>query len=99
MAVIEGPDFAAVETTALFHCAANSYPTSDFTWWFNGSQVGNMSTFTTASLTFNMSGEYTCVASNNVTGGMSSATKMLTVVGKGLMLIPLYKGIQLKRQD
>lgn len=91
MAMIEGPDFAEVGTTALFHCSANSYPTCDFTWWFNGSEVANTSTFTTASLSFNMSGLYTCVASNNVTGGRSSATRMLTVVGKGLMLIPLLQ--------
>lgn len=85
-AVITGPDFAEVGTRALLNCSANSYPPSGFTWWFNGSEVGNTLTFRTASLSLNMSGEYTCVASNNVTGGNSSATEMLTVIGKRLML-------------
>lgn len=88
-AVITGPDSAEVGTRALLNCSADSYPPSGFTWWFNGSEVGNMSTFRTASLSLNMSGEYTCVASNNVTGGNSSATKTLTVNSKRLMLVLL----------
>lgn len=90
-AVITGPDFAEVGSTALFNCSANSYPPSGFTWWFNSSKVANTSMFRTASLSFSMSGEYTCVASNDVTGENSSTTKMLTVVGKRLMLTPLLQ--------
>lgn len=37
---------------------------------------------TTAPLSFNMSGAYTCVAYNDATGGNSSSTVVLTVVGK-----------------
>lgn len=38
--------------------------------------------FTTPPLSFNMSGEYTCVAYNDVTGGKNSTSTVLTVVGK-----------------
>lgn len=80
--VITGPEFAEIGTTAHFNCSANSYPPSTFTWWFNGSEVANSSMLTTAPLSFNMSGAYTCVAHNDVTGGNRSTTVVLTVVGK-----------------
>ncbi|TWW78978.1 Carcinoembryonic antigen-related cell adhesion molecule 5 [Takifugu flavidus] len=78
--VITGPEFAEIGTTAHFNCSANSYPPSTFTWWFNGSEVANSSMLTTAPLSFNMSGAYTCVAHNDVTGGNRSTTVVLTVV-------------------
>lgn len=76
---ISGPAFAETGFTAVFHCYAESVPPSQYSWWFNGSEVANTSVFTTAPLTVNMSGEYTCVAYNNVTGMNSSSSKMLTV--------------------
>lgn len=78
--VIYGPAFAETGHYAVFHCYAMSTPPSQFSWWFNGSNVANSSMFTTDPLTFNMSGEYTCMAYNNVTRKMSSSSKMLTVI-------------------
>lgn len=76
---------------AHFNCSANSYPPSMFTWWFNGSEVANTSMLITAPLSLNMSGEYTCMAYNDVTGGNSSNTKTLTVIGNRLTLISLLQ--------
>ncbi|XP_042345094.1 carcinoembryonic antigen-related cell adhesion molecule 5-like [Plectropomus leopardus] len=78
--MIRGPAFAEMGHYATFYCSATSEPPSYFSWWFDGNNVGNNSTYTTDRLSFNMSGEYTCKAHNNVTGKNSSSSKMLTVI-------------------
>lgn len=66
---------------AVFHCSAASMPASTYTWWFDGSLVANTSEFIAGPLSFNMSGEYTCMAHNHVTGMNSTNSTMLTVLG------------------
>ncbi|XP_076593549.1 carcinoembryonic antigen-related cell adhesion molecule 1 [Chaetodon auriga] len=78
--VIDGTAFAETGRTAVFQCSAKSRPPSQFSWWFNGSEVANTSVFSTGPLSFNMSGEYTCMAYNNVTGKNSTNSKTLTVI-------------------
>ncbi|XP_070767908.1 carcinoembryonic antigen-related cell adhesion molecule 1 [Enoplosus armatus] len=78
--MIDSPDFAETGHNAVFRCSAMSMPPSQFSWWFNGSKVGNTSVFTTGLLSFNMSGYYTCMAYNSVTGKNSTNSKMLTVI-------------------
>lgn len=80
--IIQGPAYAETGRTVDFECSAKSMPPSNFTWWFNGSEVANTSMLTTGPLSLTMSGEYTCVAYNAVTGKNSSNSKMLKVVGK-----------------
>ncbi|KAG8009939.1 Hemicentin-1 [Nibea albiflora] len=78
--VIDGPAFAETGQTAVFSCSALSMPPSQFSWWFNGSEVANTSVFTTDPLSLNMSGEYACMAYNYLTGRNSTSSKMLTVI-------------------
>ncbi|XP_035479023.1 carcinoembryonic antigen-related cell adhesion molecule 1 [Scophthalmus maximus] len=78
--VITGPTFVETGQIATFKCSAISEPPSQFSWWFNGTKVANTSMFTTDCLSLNMSGEYTCMAYNNVTERNSTTSKMLTVV-------------------
>ncbi|XP_039661098.1 carcinoembryonic antigen-related cell adhesion molecule 5-like isoform X4 [Perca fluviatilis] len=78
--MIEGPAFAETGHYAVFQCSAMSMPPSQFTWWFNGSQVSNTSMFKTDLLSLNMSGEYTCMAYNYMTKQNSTNSKMLTVI-------------------
>lgn len=78
--VIKAPSYAETKQQVLFDCSAHSVPPSQYSWWFNGSQVADTSTFRTSPLTYNMSGEYTCMAHNNVTGKNSTNSKMLTVI-------------------
>lgn len=78
---IYGPAFAETGYHATFSCSATSLPPSHFSWWFNGSEVANTSVFTTDPLSLNMSGEYTCMAHNYVTGKNSTSSTMLTVIG------------------
>ncbi|KAM7383227.1 hypothetical protein PAMP_002898 [Pampus punctatissimus] len=75
-----GPSFAETGRYATFNCSAISVPTSNLSWWFNGSLMANTSVFTTGILSLNMSGEYTCVAYNYVTGKNSTKSMMLTVI-------------------
>ncbi|KAK9514052.1 hypothetical protein VZT92_027541 [Zoarces viviparus] len=78
--MIHGPAFAETGQYAVFHCSAMSMPPSQFSWWFNGSNVANSSVFTTDVLSLNMGGEITCMAYNNVMGKNITKTKMLTVI-------------------
>lgn len=78
--IIYGPAYAETGSTAVFNCSAKSMPPSNFTWWFNRSEVANTSMLTTGPLYLNMSGEYICMAHNSVTGKNSSNSMMLTVV-------------------
>ncbi|XP_039974725.1 carcinoembryonic antigen-related cell adhesion molecule 1 [Xiphias gladius] len=78
--VIYGPKFAVTGGFATFNCSAMSVPPSQFSWWFNGTKVASSSVFTTGLLSLNMSGEYTCMAYNNVTVKNSTISKMFTVI-------------------
>ncbi|XP_008288307.1 carcinoembryonic antigen-related cell adhesion molecule 1 [Stegastes partitus] len=78
--MVYGPAFAETGRYAIFNCSAMSVPPSHYTWWFNGSMVANTSMLTVGPLSFNMTGEYTCMAHNNVTGKNSTKSTMLTVI-------------------
>ncbi|XP_053289449.1 carcinoembryonic antigen-related cell adhesion molecule 1 [Pleuronectes platessa] len=78
--VISGPRYAETGDVATFNCSSMSVPSSRFSWWFNGTEVSNTSMFTSEPLLLSMSGEYTCMAYNHVTGKNSSVSTMLTVV-------------------
>lgn len=77
-----GPAFTETGYMISFYCYAESRPVSRFSWWFNGSEVANTPWFYTYPVSFNMSGEYTCVAYNNVTGKNSTNSVTLTVIGE-----------------
>uniref|UniRef100_A0A3Q1IZK3 Ig-like domain-containing protein n=1 Tax=Anabas testudineus TaxID=64144 RepID=A0A3Q1IZK3_ANATE len=87
MATIMGPNAATTGDNINLTCYASSYPSSIYTWYFNGSVVANTPLYVTPPLTTNMTGIYTCVAYNNITGLNSTANQMLTVVGKTGMVI------------
>nr|XP_046170530.1 carcinoembryonic antigen-related cell adhesion molecule 6-like isoform X3 [Oncorhynchus gorbuscha] len=57
-------------------------PPSQFSWFFNGSQVVTGSVYETGPLTLASHGDYTCVAFNNITGRNSTVSKMLTIIGE-----------------
>ncbi|XP_005464014.1 hemicentin-1 [Oreochromis niloticus] len=77
---VYGPAFAETGHQAVFNCSAESVPPSTFYWWFNGSIVANTSNYTTDVLSLSMSGEYKCMAINNVTGKNSTNSTTLTVI-------------------
>lgn len=85
MATIIGPSEAQTGDIVTLKCDASSNPPSNYTWFFNDSSVANESVLVTAPLTLNMSGIYTCMAYNNITGKKSSAYTMLTVHGECFM--------------
>uniref|UniRef100_A0A3Q3JZ34 Ig-like domain-containing protein n=1 Tax=Monopterus albus TaxID=43700 RepID=A0A3Q3JZ34_MONAL len=82
MPIITGPQFAESGQSAQFNCSAMSQPPSQYSWWFNNMTVANTSDLTIQNLSSTMSGKYTCMAYNNVTGNYSSNYTMLTVIRK-----------------
>lgn len=92
---LDGPEMPTIKesTTAWaghkvkLTCHALSYPPSTYKWFFNNSQVANTSMYITPPLTMNMSGTYTCIAFNNITGQNSSAHKKLTVYGETFVAV------------
>ncbi|XP_076847354.1 carcinoembryonic antigen-related cell adhesion molecule 1 [Brachyhypopomus gauderio] len=77
---VYGPAIAAASSSLALNCSASSQPPSKYTWNFNGSEVAAGSTYRIGALSLNDSGEYTCVAYNNITGRSSNATWELTVI-------------------
>ncbi|XP_058252126.1 carcinoembryonic antigen-related cell adhesion molecule 5-like [Hemibagrus wyckioides] len=77
---ISGPAIAEVGSNVTLNCSASSQPASQYSWFFQGSKVAEGSVYQGYSLSLNSSGEYTCLAHNNITGGNSSATWNLTVI-------------------
>ncbi|CAB1334002.1 unnamed protein product [Coregonus sp. 'balchen'] len=90
--VIMNPDIAMTGHSVTFNCSASSQPLSQFSWFFNGSQVATGSVYETGPLTLASYGEYTCVAFNNITGRNSTVSKMLTVVAPVTMSVVKFIG-------
>ncbi|XP_068178851.1 carcinoembryonic antigen-related cell adhesion molecule 5-like [Antennarius striatus] len=80
MTVIKGPAYGEEGKFVVFNCSAKSWPPSYYSWWYNGSKVGNSSLLEIGPLTFNSSGKYICLAYNNVTGKNDTKSKVLTVI-------------------
>nr|XP_029535033.1 hemicentin-1-like isoform X2 [Oncorhynchus nerka] len=92
--VIMSPDIAMTGHIVTFNCSASSQPLSQFSWFFNGSQVATGSVYETGPLTLACYGEYTCVAFNNITCRNSTVSKMLTIVAPVTMTIVKVVGAQ-----
>ncbi|XP_041843427.1 hemicentin-1-like [Melanotaenia boesemani] len=80
MPTIMGPNVGKTGDSVTLRCHAESSPPSQYKWYFNGSEVSNMSNFTTPPLTKESSGEYICMAFNDITNKNSTAYIMITVV-------------------
>uniref|UniRef100_A0AAZ3PUV7 Ig-like domain-containing protein n=1 Tax=Oncorhynchus tshawytscha TaxID=74940 RepID=A0AAZ3PUV7_ONCTS len=85
MPIITGPALGETGHSVTFNCSASSQPLSQFSWFFNGSQVATGSKYDTGPLTLASHGEYTCVAFNNITVRNSTVSKMLTVVAQPIL--------------
>ncbi|CDQ90280.1 unnamed protein product [Oncorhynchus mykiss] len=94
MPIITGPAFGETGHSVTFNCSASSQPLSQFSWFFNGSQVATGSVYEMGPLTLACHGEYTCVAFNNITCRNSTVSKMLTVVATVTMTMVKVIGAQ-----
>ncbi|KAM9807272.1 carcinoembryonic antigen-related cell adhesion molecule 1 [Syngnathus typhle] len=77
---VTSPNVTLEGSNVTLSCSASSYPLSQYTWSFNGTNVANTSMYETTALSTNMSGTYTCTARNTVTGYNTSAHTVLTVL-------------------
>uniref|UniRef100_A0A5F8HJK9 Ig-like domain-containing protein n=1 Tax=Monodelphis domestica TaxID=13616 RepID=A0A5F8HJK9_MONDO len=76
--IIQTPDVYPIGIRVNFSCSAPSNPHSQFTWFYNGRFLSNASAmFVTATLRH--TGNYTCIASNSVTGLVRNQTKIITI--------------------
>ncbi|CAL8359468.1 unnamed protein product [Arctogadus glacialis] len=78
--IITGPGVAETGDNVVFKCMASSYPPSYYHWYYREDLVGNDSILETGPLSLNMSGAYTCLALNNVTGKNSTSFTKLRVI-------------------
>ncbi len=79
---VSGPLIAVVGSSVTFSCSSVSRPQSQYSWYFSGLNVKNGSVYVTAPLSKNNSGEYTCMAFNNITGRSSRDSVTLAVYGE-----------------
>lgn len=73
---------AAEGDTVKLSCKASSNPPSTYLWHFKDYIVANTSYYVTPPFTRNMSGMYTCMAFNNITGKNTTAYTVLTFIGE-----------------
>ncbi|XP_053481131.1 carcinoembryonic antigen-related cell adhesion molecule 1 [Ictalurus furcatus] len=82
--IIDGPVEVEEGNKLTLSCRTESTPNASYKWMFNGtlSEV-NISVFTVEPTTFMHTGNYTCMASNPVTGRDASGSHVLVVKEKG----------------
>ncbi|XP_057689967.1 carcinoembryonic antigen-related cell adhesion molecule 1 [Corythoichthys intestinalis] len=78
--MITAPSVALTGSEVFLNCSSTSNPPSTYSWSFNDTEVATTANYLAGPLTLNMSGTYTCMAFNNITGRNSSAYHMLTVL-------------------
>ncbi|XP_072536648.1 cell adhesion molecule CEACAM20 [Salminus brasiliensis] len=80
---VTGPSEVEVEGNLVLACRADSVPEPVYEWQFNGLKTEvTTATFSVQQVNFTHSGNYTCIAWNNVTRCEASGSHMLAVKGK-----------------
>ncbi|GLD72045.1 carcinoembryonic antigen-related cell adhesion molecule 1-like isoform X1 [Lates japonicus] len=80
---ITGETVIYLQETLKLTCSAESTPSASYTWKLNEMEILSYSAELTKVITdLSESGNYTCQAMNNVTGGTSSVVHELTVKAK-----------------
>uniref|UniRef100_UPI0037E9B068 carcinoembryonic antigen-related cell adhesion molecule 5-like n=1 Tax=Semicossyphus pulcher TaxID=241346 RepID=UPI0037E9B068 len=64
------------------NCSAESGPSASYTWILNGAEIQNVAVYIKENAETSDSGNYTCLAKNNITETSASAFHVLTVPGK-----------------
>ncbi|XP_038850715.1 carcinoembryonic antigen-related cell adhesion molecule 5-like isoform X5 [Salvelinus namaycush] len=90
---IMGPSEIEVGQKITLTCSADSIPTSSYTWVLNGTEIpGHSPEFTKEKSEYSDSGDYTCTATNNVTGNKTSVVHKLSVKTEGSLSQGLSAG-------
>ncbi|XP_046907242.1 carcinoembryonic antigen-related cell adhesion molecule 20-like isoform X2 [Hypomesus transpacificus] len=77
---ILAPEIAEVSATTLLYCYVRSVPPAKLTWLFKGVETGvHEAAYVIDESSHSDSGDYTCIASNDVTGHTQSLTHTLTI--------------------
>ncbi|XP_045071839.1 carcinoembryonic antigen-related cell adhesion molecule 6-like isoform X2 [Coregonus clupeaformis] len=79
---IKGPTELGQQLTLT--CSADSNPPASYTWMLNGTEIpGHSPEFTKEKSEYSDSGDYTCTATNDVTGNNTSEVHKLSVKAEG----------------
>ncbi|XP_021446700.2 carcinoembryonic antigen-related cell adhesion molecule 1, partial [Oncorhynchus mykiss] len=79
---IKGPNEIEVGQKFTLTCSAYSNPPTSYTWMHNETEIpGHSPEFTKEKSEYSDSGEYTCTATNDVTGNKTSVVHKLSVKG------------------
>ncbi|XP_029115921.1 carcinoembryonic antigen-related cell adhesion molecule 20-like [Scleropages formosus] len=79
---VQGEKTVKMNTKVVLECSASSVPPAGFMWTFNETLTNvKTDTFIIEKANYNDSGDYTCVASNAVTGLKSTSVHTLVVKG------------------
>ena len=90
---IFGNEKTEVNSKVELVCSASSVPPATFSWLVNGSEKETKSSFIIEKTTLTDTGNYTCVARNDVTELNSSAFHFLTVAGERVMVFTVITWI------
>lgn len=82
---ISGPSEIHPDQTLSLTCSAESKPAATYSWTVNGTEIHNSPVFKKVITGASDSGNYTCQATNNVTGRASVAVHGLSVTGSKLI--------------
>ncbi|XP_064802267.1 carcinoembryonic antigen-related cell adhesion molecule 2-like isoform X2 [Oncorhynchus masou masou] len=81
---IKGPTKIEVGQKFTLTCSADSNPPASYTWMHNETEIpGHSPEFTKEKSEYSDSGEYTCSATNDVTGNRTSVVHKLSVKAEG----------------
>ncbi|XP_035038208.2 carcinoembryonic antigen-related cell adhesion molecule 2 [Hippoglossus stenolepis] len=85
-AMVEGKEAVEVNEPITLTCSAESYPTANFTWKFNGT-VTDVKTdkYIIMEAKYKNTGTYTCEAHNTVTGKTATGSHKLSVKEEGAL--------------
>lgn len=71
-------------------CRTESKPPASYSWELNGKEIHSSSVFTKVISDFSDTGNYTCRATNNITGRASIAVHRLSSAGTNLVIVGMF---------
>lgn len=85
-----GPNEVYFGQIVELECCTESKPPASYSWELNGKEIHSSSVFTKVISEFSNTGNYTCRATNNITGRASIAVHRLSAAGTNLVIVGTF---------